>query len=63
VRDLEQVVGRPLAWWPADFTVFDLLAKLHALRALASATAVERPALTRRECEPEPSRLPAWPPR
>src|SRR5205085_9352435 len=51
VRDLEQVVGRPLVWWPADFTVFSLLDKLYMLRALVVATAVDRPALTARERE------------
>jgi DNA-binding CsgD family transcriptional regulator len=51
VRDLEQVVGRPLVWWPADFTVFSLLDKLYTLRALVAATAVERLTLTARELE------------
>jgi DNA-binding CsgD family transcriptional regulator len=51
VRDLEQVVGRPLVRWPADFTVFSLLDKLYTLRALVAATAVDRPALTARERE------------
>jgi DNA-binding NarL/FixJ family response regulator len=51
VRDLEQVVGRALVWWPADFTVFSLLDKLYMLRALAFTTAAERPALTPREQE------------
>ncbi len=55
VRDIERIVGRPLAWLPADFTFSLLLDKLHALTAQAALAAAdaarERPALTTRERE------------
>ncbi len=52
VRDLEGIAGRPLGWLPSEFTPSILREKLHALRAVATATtAVERPALTTRERE------------
>ncbi len=54
-RDIERVVGRPLVWLPANFTVASLLDKLHTLKAQVVATdqdaARERPALTPRERE------------
>lgn len=54
IRDLSEIAGRSLGWFPSNATIDILLDKLHMLRALAAADtagAVARPALTPRQRE------------
>lgn len=54
VRALEDVAGRTLVWLPSDATLYDLIDKLHVLRALVAAekaAVLDRPTLTPRRRE------------